>query len=272
MKDCPLEPKLITSVQNQRVKDAAKLRDRRQRAKQGRTLIDGVREIARAIDAGIELDEVFICEPRARGEECEAVVRRACKSAAHAWQVTPEVFEKLAFGDRAEGVVAVAIPRRLGLADLNVQSDALVAVLDRIEKPGNVGAILRTADGAGVSAVIVTDPASDLYNPNCIRASLGTLFTLQVCESTAADAIAWLSHRDFQILAARVDAEKSYTDVDYHPATAIVLGSEADGLSAAWSDPRVTGIKLPMQGAADSLNVAATAAVLFYEALRQRRT
>jgi len=264
-------PKIITSVHNQRVKDAAKLRDRRQREKQGRTIIDGAREIARAIEAGVELAEAFVCQPLCGGAECADVVTRLGDTAARVWHVSPEVFERIAFGARAEGVLAVAIPPRRALADLKLPHDALVAVLDRIEKPGNLGAIFRTADGAGVSAVIVADGATDLYNPNCIRASLGTLFTMQVCDATAGEALDWLRAREFQIFAARVDAQRAYTQVDYRAATAIVLGSEAAGLSAAWTDSRVTGIKLPMQGKADSLNVSAAAAALFYEALRQRQ-
>jgi RNA methyltransferase, TrmH family len=265
-------PKIITSLHNQRVKDAAKLRERRQREKQGRTLIDGAREIARAIDAAVELPEAFVCEPLCRSAECVDVVGRLNEAAGSVWHVSPEVFQRLAFGERAEGVLAVAVPPRRALADLKLPPGAIVAVLAGIEKPGNVGAILRTADAAGVSAVIVADPATDLYNPNTTRASLGTVFTMPLCQATSAETLPWLYARKFNIFAARVDARRNYSDVDYRQASAIVLGSEAAGLSAAWNDRQVTAVKLPMRGKADSLNVSAAAAVLFYEAQRQRMT
>jgi TrmH family RNA methyltransferase len=260
----------ITSLHNQRVKDAVKLRGRRQRTKQRRILIDGVREIARAIEGRVRLADVFVCEELCHTGECRELVGRLDDSAAAIWQVPPEVFERLAFGDRQEGVLAVAETPRRGIGDLNVASDALVAVLCGLEKPGNVGAILRSADAAGVSAVIVADGRTDLYNPNCIRASLGTIFTQQVAEATTAETIAWLRARNTKTFAARLDATRSYANVDYRSAAAIVLGSEAVGLSAAWQSDDVVPIKLPMHGTADSLNVSAAAAVLFYEALRQR--
>jgi len=146
----------------------------------------------------------------------------------------------------------------------------LVAVLEGVEKPGNVGAVLRSADAAGVSAVILADPRTDLYNPNAIRASLGTIFTMPVCEAAGGDVLARLREHKYSILAARVDGAVPYTEVDYRRPTAIVLGSEAEGLSPIWSGDDIRAVRLPMRGAADSLNVSVTAAVLFYEALRQR--
>ena len=145
-----------------------------------------------------------------------------------------------------------------------------MAVLEGLEKPGNVGAVLRSADGAGVDAVIVADPRTDLFNPNTIRASLGTVFGAGVCTATAAETLAWLRRLGVPIFAARPEATLDYADVDYRGGAAIVLGSEAEGLSAAWTAADVTAMRLPMRGVADSLNVSATAAVLFYEAQRQR--
>jgi TrmH family RNA methyltransferase len=146
----------------------------------------------------------------------------------------------------------------------------LVAVLEGVEKPGNVGAVLRSADGAGVSALIVADAQTDLYNPNAIRASLGTIFSVPVAAAAAADTLTWLRHRGLAIFAARVDGAVPHTEADFRGPAAIVLGSEAKGLSATWTGPDVTAVRLPMAGVADSLNVSAAAAVLFYEALRQR--
>jgi TrmH family RNA methyltransferase len=249
---------------------AARLRDRRQREKQGRFVIDGARELLRAIEGGVTLEEVFVCEPLCHSEESRLVLSQLRIAAIDLVSVTPAVFEKLAFGERAEGLLAVARKRQNALHELNVGTDALVAVLEAIEKPGNIGAVLRSADGAGVSAVIVADGITDLYNPNAIRASLGTVFTLPVCEATSRATLDWLRSRKMRIFAAWVDAPQSYTEVDYRGAAAIVLGSEAGGLSEVWSAEDITRISLPMRGVADSLNVSAAAAVLFYEALRQR--
>jgi TrmH family RNA methyltransferase len=188
--------------------------------------------------------------------------------------VSEEVMRRLVFGERLEGVLGVADMPRPRLEDLpsriTRQEPPLVAVIEGLEKPGNVGAILRSADGAGLSAVIAADPAADLYNPNAIRASLGAVFTVPVCTAEPEAVRAWLRRHGLDIVATRPDATKHYAAVDYRRPTAIVLGSEATGLSPLWSGPEITTVRLPMLGAVDSLNVAATAAVLFYEARRQR--
>jgi TrmH family RNA methyltransferase len=260
---------LISSPQNPRVKAAAQLRDSRQRQKQGRVLIDGNREIGRALDAGLRPTEVFLCRELLPPADA-ALAQRLAQSGAELLEVTPRVFEKLAFGARADGVLAVAPRPARRLESLRLPAGALVAVLEGVEKPGNVGAVLRSADGAGLSALVVADPRTDLYNPNTIRASLGTVFSLPVATATATETIDWLARQGLTIYAARVDGSIPYTQADFRRPSAIVLGSEAEGLSPAWSGPAVTAIRLPMLGRADSLNVSATAAVLFYEALRQR--
>ncbi len=261
---------MITSRQNARVKDAARLRDRRHREKQGRILIDGARELSRAIDAGVRLIEVFVCEPLCTSDDARGVLAMLPECGAEILDVTERVFEKLTFGQRAEGVLGVAEMPRLTLEEITLPENALVAVLERVEKPGNLGAVLRSADGAGVSALIVADGRTDLYNPNAIRASLGTIFTMPVCSTTTAETLDWLRQQSLSICAARVDGSVPYTELDYRGPTAIVLGSEAEGLSDAWSGDDIRAIRLPMLGQADSLNVSVTAAVLFYEALRQR--
>jgi len=260
----------ITSRQNARVKEAAKLRSARQREKQGRFVIDGAREVLRAIEAGVEIVEAFVCEPRCTDEEAQAAAARLARSNAAVATVTEEVFEKLRFGERASGVLAVARKPAWSLAQLKLPAAPLVAVLEGLEKPGNVGAVLRSADGAGVDAVVVADPRTDLFNPNTIRASLGTVFDANVCTATVEETLAWLRALNVPIFAARPDAELLYTEADYGQGAAIVLGSEAEGLTYRWRDAGVTGVKLPMRGMADSLNVSATAAVLFYEVQRQR--
>lgn len=260
----------ITSRQNERVKAAAKLRSARQRAKQGRFLIDGARHISRAIAAGIEIVEGYACQSLldspARTATAEALRQSAQKFAS----VSTEVYAKLAFGEVDDGVIAVARTPNRHLSELTLPPRPLVAILECLEKPGNVGAILRTADGAGLDAVIVADGRTDLFNPNTIRASLGAVFASNVCAANTAEALAQLREWNLPFIAARPDAERLYSEVDFRAGAAIVLGSEAEGLSPAWQGNDVVAVKLPMRGMADSLNVSATAAVLFYEAQRQR--
>jgi TrmH family RNA methyltransferase len=261
----------ITSRQNPRVKEAARLRDARQRAKQGRFVIDGAREIGRALDAEIQIVEAFICPSLCGSEIAQAVASRLDDSNAVVAEVTSEVFEKLAFGHRHDGIVAVAATPLRRIGHLKLPEKPLVAVLEGLEKPGNVGAILRSADGAGVDAVMVVDPETDLFNPNTIRASVGTVFGRQVCVATVDEALAKLRELGVPLIATRPAAERLYTEVDFRHGAAIVLGTEATGLSAAWNQADITGVRLPMRGIADSLNVSTAAAVLFYEAERQRQ-
>ena len=260
----------ITSRQNPRIKDAAKLRDARQRAKQQRFIIDGVREIGRALDEGAAFLEVFICPELCGSPVTQELATRLDDCGAVVAEVTTEVFEKLSFGERSDGIVVVAATPHRGIDQLELHSNPLIAVLEGLEKPGNVGAILRSADGAGVDAVIVVNPETDLFNPNTIRASVGTVFGKQVCVATVEETLAKLREWKLSIVATRPDADRLYTDIDFRNGAAIVLGTEATGLTTAWNQVDVAGIRLPMRGIADSLNVSTTAAVLFYEAQRQR--
>ncbi len=264
----------IHSPHNPRIKRAVKLRDRRQRSKLGRFLIDGARELGRALAAGIEVEEVFVCAELCRQTDALEALALLAAEAPHArFDVPPAVLEKVAFGSRNEGLVAVAVTPRTRLADLIVKDNAAIVVLEGIEKPGNLGAIARTADAAGMTALIVSgEGATDLYNPNAVRASLGTLFSLPVCAAQGEEVLAWLAARQVAVFAARVEGAVPYTEPNYAGPLAMVLGSEAQGLSPLWHAPGVTAIRLPMQGVADSLNVSATAAVLCYEVLRQRTT
>lgn len=257
----PLPP--ITSRHNPRLKQAARLRDRRHRRATGRLLIDGARETARALQAGVRPVEAFV-DTAAGGDAVAELERRNIPT----FRVDSAVFEKLAYGERSDGVVLVAEARAATLSDLTLPSSPLIVVVERVEKPGNLGAILRTADGAGVDAVIVADPGVDLYNPNVIRASVGAVFRSGIAVTTAAEAVDWLTTLGTATLATRPNAARPYTEADLTGTTAVVLGSEADGLSDAWRDAEA--VSLPMLGVADSLNVSAAAAVLLYEARRQR--
>jgi TrmH family RNA methyltransferase len=269
-KACPTGMK-ITSVQNPRVKAAVRLRDRKERDEQGRIIIDGVREMSRALGSGVDVVELFYAPELCREQEHERLLERAEQAGVELLAVTPQVMEKLAFGDRVEGVVAVARRPQRTLADLKITSDSLVAIVEGVEKPGNLGAIVRTADAIGMAALIVADGRMDLYNPNAIRASLGAVFAVPVCSASTESVLAWLRQNAFRLIAARVDGSMEYTQADFRGPVAIALGSEAYGLSQPWRADDILGVRLPMVGSVDSLNLSATAAVLFYEALRQRR-
>jgi TrmH family RNA methyltransferase len=262
---------VLSSLRNPRVRAAAALRDRRARDAAGLTLLDGARELARALTGGASIVEVFIDDDRLTAPGAEAVALARAAGAA-VIPVSRPVLERLAFGDRSEGVVATVRIPDLSLDSLRLPRDPLVVVIEGLEKPGNLGAVLRTADATGADAVIAADPRTDVFNPNAIRASLGTIFAIPLAAGTSAAVRDRLLRDGISLVAARVDALSVHTDVDLRGPVAIVLGSEADGLSDAWTGDDVTAVHLPMRGVADSLNVSIAAAVLLFEARRQRST
>lgn len=262
------EPR-ITSTKNPHVKAALDLRERRGREQTGTTLVDGTREIARALTGGARLLELFVDDERLRGD-APVVVDRARESGARIVPVADTVLDRLAYGERSDGLVAIVRIPDVRVGSLALPANPLVVVLEAVEKPGNLGAVLRSADGAGADAVIAADPRTDLFNPNAIRASLGTIFTVAVAAGASTEVRERLAGAGVRILAARVDGSVPYTDVDLTGPVALVLGSEVDGLTDAWRGDDVTAVRLPMAGIADSLNVSITAAVLLYEARRQR--
>lgn len=261
---------LLTSFANPRVRAATALRQRRERDRSGLTLVDGSRELRRALDAGAVVVEAFICEPLLAGLDARAVLDRLRGDGTTVHSTSEELFSKLAFGERTEGVVAVVRIPSVALDDLRLPPDPLVAVIEGVEKPGNIGAVLRSADGAGATALIAADPRTDLFNPNAIRASAGTVFSLPLAAASTAETIRWLQKRGLRIMAARVDADLLYTEADLTGPLAIAFGAETTGLTEAWTDSAIEAVRLPMLGVADSLNVSASAAVLLYEARRQR--
>ncbi len=263
-------PPSITSRSNPRVTAAAGLRDRRERDRQGLTLVDGARETRRAIAAGADVVEVYVCEPLLAGPDARAALDALTERAIPVTTVSESVFERLAFGERAEGLLAVVRIPDLDLARLVLPVDPLIAVIEGVEKPGNVGAILRSADGAGVDALIVASPRTDPFNPNAIRASAGTIFSVPLAVATSEAALAWLRANGVRTIATRIGAPTMYTGADLRGPLAIVLGTEADGLSAVWTGADIDAVGIPMRGLADSLNVSVSAAVLLYEARRQR--
>lgn len=261
---------IITSTGNPRVKKTLRLRGKRGRAEGERILIDGVREIGRAVEAGVSIEEILFCDKLLDGRTARELLRKIEARGALLTQVSETVFDKIRYGDRTGGLVAVGKRPTMLLNEVRLSAMPMIAVIENLEKPGNLGAIIRTADAAGVEAILVVDPGMDLYGPNVIRASLGTIFAVPVVETRSAEAIQWLQERDLSIITATPEGATIYTAVDLRRPVAFVFGSEAQGLSAAWRTLKVIQASVPMRGRADSLNVATTAALFFYEALRQR--
>lgn len=255
---------LITSLQNEGVKGAVKLRERREREKSDLFLIEGYRELLRAIDGGMEIERLYTCSELFLGSNEGALIARA---GGEVLECNEAVFRKLSYRDRPDGLLAVAKQRHRKLDELQ---GSLFVIAEAIEKPGNLGTILRSSDATGVDGVIVVDRCTDVHNPNVVRASVGTLFTIPVIEASSEETLAWLAARKIRTLAATPAAEKSYTEIDMRGALAIVVGTEQLGLSDKWMEGADLKVRIPMRGVADSLNVAMATTVLMYEALRQR--
>lgn len=259
----------LTSLANPRIKHAARLHEGGYRRQQGQFVIDGLREIRAAKAGGIQFVELF-CDVDSR----DSIAERAPELEAldvTLWVLPRSAFEKLTFGQRHSELVAVARTPDRRIEDLRLPvSAALVAVLEGVEKPGNTGAVIRSADAAGVSAVVLADAGTDPFNPNTIRASLGTVFSVPVAVAEGAAVAAWLKESGLRTYIARADATRLYSDIDWREPAAVVFGSEDRGASNRWHAIGCEAIRLPMHGQADSLNVSVTAAVVFYEALRQR--
>lgn len=260
----------VSSGQNPRFKSALALRDPAVRHARGHLLVDGAREIGRALDMDVRLVEAWVATERVRSDAARALLPRLTGSG-DIIETTPELLARLAYGQRDEGIVAVLEMPPTTLERLALPATPLIAVVEQVEKPGNLGALLRSADGAGVDAVIVADPVSDVWNPNAIRASLGTIFSLPLAVCSAPQGLAFLQAHGVAVLAARVGAALDYDAADLTGPVALVVGAETSGLTDAWTGAGVTPLSIPMLGRADSLNVSASAAVLFYEARRQRR-
>lgn len=260
----------LTSPHNPRVRAAARLRERRGRQAAGLTLVEGADELALALAAGVRLTTIFLCPELIR--PASAGLRDHWPAETEVVEVTPAVFARLAYRENPDGWLAVApLPgRKLDDLSLPQARPPLLLVCEAVEKPGNLGAMLRTADAAGADALLVCDPATDLGNPNVIRASRGAIFTVPVALTTTAAALAWLKAHDVAIVAATPQAERRFTDVDLRGPVALAVGAEDAGLSDLWLRAADLTVRIPMTGRVNSLNVAASAALLLYEAVRQR--
>jgi TrmH family RNA methyltransferase len=262
----------ITSLQNPRLKQLVRLRDRRARDEAGVFLVEGYREIRRALEKGVAFHEVYFAREWFLGDNEPDLLARAEATGAQLFELTKDAFAKVAYRERPDGLLAVAPQWRRTLADLEApgRADPFLLVVEGIEKPGNLGTILRGADAAGCDAVIVCDPVTDLFNPNVVRASTGVLFSLPCVVETSAGVLAWLRRRGIRTAATTPAATRLYTDADLRGPLAIVMGSEQYGLSEFWLKEADLPVRIPMAGQADSLNVAMAAIITLFEAVRQR--
>ncbi len=261
----------ISSLKNPRVKAAVDLAKSKERRKTGRFTVEGAREIERALASGYELTELFVCA-KALSDGGLAIVQQVeLKGDAELYDVSPPVFAKMAMREDSGGLVAVMKQKQRDLKTLKLGKNPLILAAQGIEKPGNLGALLRSADGAGVDVVVLLDETLDLYHPHAIRSSLGTAFSVPVVEASSDVFRTFCAEAGIKTFAAALTSRAvAHTDVSYGGGAAIVLGSEADGLTGDWLDGADHVVKIPMKGIADSLNVSTAGAVLLYEAVRQR--
>ncbi|WP_068471165.1 TrmH family RNA methyltransferase [Candidatus Protochlamydia phocaeensis] len=265
----------ITSLQNPKIKQVIHLRDRPERDQTGLFLIEGYREVLRAADAGWKIESLFTCPELFLGTNEPALIKRLASRGTQLFTCSEKVFQKISYRDRPDGLIAIAPQRHLQLDDLlekvKKPHAPLFVVAEAIEKPGNLGTILRSSDAVGVDGLIVCDRCTDIYNPNVVRASVGTLFTVPTVEAKGEETLHWLKQQGIQILAATPQAEKEFTQVDLTGPVAIAVGTEQLGLSERWMQQAHLQVRIPMMGVADSLNVAMATTLLMYEALRQRQ-
>jgi TrmH family RNA methyltransferase len=285
-----IPPEKITSLQNPRVKQLVKLRDRRDRDEAGLFLVEGYREIRRALEKNVRLQELYFSPEWFLGENEPTLIERARQAGAQLFELSKDAFAKCAYRDRPDGLLAIAPQWKLSLNDLAVagvvdpgrsasepgsappatKKHPFLLVVESIEKPGNLGTILRSADAAGVDGVIVCDAVTDVFNPNVVRSSTGVLFSVPIVVADSATVHAWLIEKGIRIVATTPDTTNIYTKVDLTGPLAIVMGSEQYGLSKFWLKESNLLVRIPMAGQADSLNVAMATIITLFEAVRQR--
>jgi TrmH family RNA methyltransferase len=260
--------KEITSIQNSYIKNLLKLQEKaRERRKQGLFLIEGKREISLALAANYEFESILYVPDLISEQE----ILHLFNENVNKIEISKEVYQKLAYRDSTEGIIAVTKAKEFSLKNIQFKNEyPLILVAESIEKPGNIGAILRTADAANVDAVFIADPKSDLYNSNIIRASIGCVFTNQIAVGSSKEIIAFLKEKNIDIFAATLQNSNEYHKENYKNAAAIAVGTEATGLSEIWRENATQNINIPMQGKIDSMNVSVAAAIVIFEAKRQR--
>ena len=258
----------ITSLQNPRVKQIVQLSKARERREQDLIAMEGAREIGLAIDAGYQPETLYICREIYSKSEYPDLIHRI--PVQKHMEIAPAIFEKLAYREGSDGLIALIKPKDHSLKSIKLPKNPFIIVLESVEKPGNLGAVLRTADAAKVDAVIVCDPSTDIYNPNAIRSSVGCMFTVPIGLCSSEEAYQWMKENGIKSFAAELTASDWYQDCDFKVPSAIIMGTEADGLTDFWLQQADTRIKIPMRGKIDSLNVSVSTAILTFEAMRQR--
>ena len=295
-----MKTETITSAQNPKIKNLLLLQEKsKARREQGLFVVEGQRELEHCLEGGYEIRTLFYCpeiaeegvvskisgHPRpdkregpagvasGRGRSEAEAIFDTIPSAAKPLviEIPEQIYRKVAYRESTEGIIAEVANKSLKLEDLKLPENPLIVVLESVEKPGNLGAVLRSADAAGADAVLICDPLTDLYNPNLIRASIGAVFTVPTVAVSSEDAIAFLKAKNIQILTAQLQDSSPYYDVNMRKGTAIVMGTEATGLTNPWRQAASAHIRIPMLGRLDSLNVSVSAAILLFEAVRQRQ-
>lgn len=257
---------ILSSTSNPKIKSLIALSKPRERKKQQLFVIEGSREIRMALKAGYRIGSIFYCHDLISVDALEPELRDNKLLI----PVTQEIFDKIAVRENSGGIVAVAEMKAHELSTVALPANPLILVLESVEKPGNLGAVLRTADAAGVDVVVVCDPQTDLYNPNTVRSSIGCVFTVPIATTTSSAAMDWLRNKGISIWCTYLEASKPYHETDFTGPSAIVMGAEATGISQAWITAATGNIIIPMQGKIDSMNVSTAAAVVIFEARRQR--
>jgi len=260
----------ITSPSNERIKRLVRLRTRRERDRSGRFVVEGYRELRRAVEGDVEVTELYVCPDLFLGSNEPSLVEAAAAAGAEVVAVAPGPFRKASYRDRPEGLLAVARQFPTDLERLDPSAPALLLVAEAIEKPGNLGTMLRTAEAAGADAVVVCEPTTDPFNPNVVRASLGTLFRVPLAIASTGETVAWLRERGIRSLAATPAGAVPHFEADMTGPVAVVVGSEQYGLTDAWLHGADERVVIPMPGSVDSLNAAMSAGILLFEAVRQR--
>jgi TrmH family RNA methyltransferase len=257
---------VISSLQNPKIKALKALEKASERKRQNKFIVEGVKELTLALASGYRIQSLFYCPELVGIESLLGMIDDKNLLI----PVTPAVFEKLAYRGTTGGVVAMAERKEHTLSQIKLGPNPIVLVIESVEKPGNLGALLRTSDAAGVDAVIICDPLTDFYNPNVVRSSVGCVFSNQIASATTEEAIRWLKGNHIKIFCASLDAAVPYTALDFTGPSAIVMGTESTGLSTNWTLQSDQNIIIPMRGKIDSMNVSTAAAVLIFEAVRQR--
>ena len=262
--------RIITSPQNPLIKNVILLSEKpRERKSQNLIVIEGIRETRLAINAGFVITDLLYCKDLIREDDLAAFTQNEDPSFEPV-EVPAVIYNRMAYRNDHGGIIALAVPKRIEFDDLELRANPLILVLESVEKPGNLGALLRTADAANLDAVIICDPQTDMYNPNAIRSSIGCIFTMPVVTSSSEETIKWLRSKKITSFGTALTAKEFYHQTDFTKPSAIIMGSEAFGLSDLWLEKSDALVKIPMSGKIDSMNVSASAAIVVFEALRQR--